>query len=103
VQYLAPFAFPLWLIGFPAVMYWRGGADGPLPTSQEWESAAHSSGPWVHNIGILWLLSFVFGAIVHLFAITTCLQLRQRLLATIWAVGLATFFLGEYWFGYLME
>ena len=35
------------LICIPAVAYMVGRSAGALPTRAEWQSAAHSSGPWM--------------------------------------------------------
>ena len=43
---LSPLVIPLLIVGVPAVAYIVGRRTGELPSRAEWESAAHSSGPW---------------------------------------------------------
>jgi hypothetical protein len=42
-----PLIIPSLIIGVPAVAYVVGRRSGELPTRAQWESAAHSSGPWM--------------------------------------------------------
>ena len=41
-----PLIIPSLIVGVPAVAYVVGRLTGELPSRGEWESAAHSSGPW---------------------------------------------------------
>ena len=43
---LLPLIIPSLIVGVPAVAYVVGRRTGELPSRAEWESAAHSSGPW---------------------------------------------------------
>ena len=42
-----PLIIPSLIICIPAVAYIVGRSSGALPTRAEWQSAAHSSGPWM--------------------------------------------------------
>jgi hypothetical protein len=44
---LLPLIIPSLIICIPAVAYIVGRSAGTLPTRVEWQSAAHSSGPWM--------------------------------------------------------
>ena len=88
-------------------MYWHDRSNGLIPTQAEWESAAHSSGPWHASVGLILIFSFLFACVIHLFAVGIALQLRQRQVAAFWAIGgffgLVCSAVSFYLFGYLIE
>lgn len=104
---LAAYVLPLWIVGFPSLCYWHDRHHGLIPTEAEWESAAHSSGPWQASIGLILLFSVLMGGIVQAFVFGSCLHSKARGLAMHWLAGglLALAGVGFVFarFGYLME
>lgn len=103
----AAFLFPVWILGFPSLMYWHGRANNLIPTETEWESAAHSSGPWQANYGLVLTFTFILGCVIHISAVATFLQLRQQRTAAFWAfgglLGFVCSLVSFHLFGYLIE
>jgi hypothetical protein len=64
-RHILPLVVPLLLILIPTVAYvidWRSGA---IPTRAEWESTAHSSGPWMgSSVQIVCIFLSIGGLIV---------------------------------------
>ena len=104
---IAAFIFPVCVLVFPSVRYWRGRVSNLIPTRAEWESVDHSSGPWQAEVGFLFIGLFLFACLAHVFAVITLLQLRQRKAAAIWAVGgvlgLVSTAISLHLFGYLID
>jgi hypothetical protein len=107
MHYLFPFAFPIWLIGYPVISYLIGRFYGDLPTEAEWDSAAHSSGPWAHEFIIFFLGSILVGLTLHFFMIAISIINKNKPAALRWSMGLiasvAAAGFSFFQFGYLME
>src|SRR4051794_23010027 len=48
-RHLIPLIIPVLLIGIPSIAYVIDSRSGAIPTQAQWESAAHSSGPWMSS------------------------------------------------------
>lgn len=107
LRHLIPYLTSLWILGWPAALYFFGRMSGELPSEAQWNSTAHSSGPWAHDIFLLWCLSFLAALAIHAGGVLFSCSKQQHTWAEHWGAGFLVF-LGSaaaafFFFGYLME
>jgi len=106
MRYAFPFLLPVWLIAYPVLCHVR--EFGRItPTEEERTFIYSSSGPWSHDVCIIFLFSLIVALGVHAaFLLYALIKSRWRD-AAIWAaaslVGIATTSLALYWFGNIMD
>ena len=107
MRHLLPFLFAAWAFAYPAISYFVGRSRGELPTEAEWNSAAHSSGPWAHEFVILFFGIVLLGLVIHLLIIVISFLMKNKSMALQWSAGLIALLASTgfsfYQFGYLME
>lgn len=107
LRYLVPYLTSLWIFGWPAALYFFGRMSGELPSEAQWNSAAHSSGPWAHGFFLLWCLSFLAALAIHAGGILFSYSKKRQAWAEHWGAGffvlLGSTAAAFFFFGYLME
>lgn len=103
---ILPFIFPTWLIAYPTICYFR--ETGRFIPDEETRTFMYSSsGPWSHDVAIVFLLSLLVAIPLHLGFIWYYAIFRQRGNLIAWligsGVGIVTAGLALYWFGNLMD
>jgi hypothetical protein len=106
MHFFLPFLVPLWMIAYPVACYLF--QEGRMvPTEEVRTYMYESSGPWSHDVCIVFILSLLVAIVLHggfLFYTVTWRKWRE---AKVWllgsATGIATTALSLYWFGNLMD
>src|SRR5256885_5132006 len=105
-RYILPLVLPLLLILAPTVAYVIDSRSGAIPTRAEWESAAHSSGPWMSSWVQLACILLSIGGLIFTgcgiaFAVTTGRAAQGWAIQGVGIVFASVFVF--YFFGWLFE
>jgi len=105
-RYVVPFLFPVWLIAYPVICHVRE-FGRIIPTDEVRTFVYSSSGPWSHDVCIVFIFSLVIAFCIHAaLLLITVLKRRWRDAAAWFAgalAGVAATSLAIYWFGNLMD
>lgn len=106
LRFVFPLVFPIWILVFPAACYLNE-AGRVFPSEEIRTFVYESSGPWSHDVCIVFILSLMAGIAVHAIALIYMFATWRKEETLIWflgsALGVCTTIVSLYFFGNLMD